>query len=304
MERSRDFSSHEALVRRARRSWEAVPLIPKRALREAHSLSHGDHRALAPTAPARLPDQPDRPCPRLTGRVLVCGCAQAANDVTEPTEQSKRLKWTTTRDVVLLRQVVATGVRAFVTAKANTKEMKEEEKYNIEHAWTNEDGHFFTGEEAVLLLLLRYKSTNSLRSMTWETGRSISALSEAIWFMVRRLLTCSCLCSLTRAPALSPSQLTLTGFPILLLVCRAPAQHPRKAADASVATPAVVAAARDRKGRNAVCVPVLVGRMRVRPLAAAAPRHAHASRRSVCASCPSRREGLAHVRVCRPTLSE
>ena len=47
-------------------------------------------------------------------------------------------------------------------------------------------GHLFTGEEVVLLLLRRYRSTDPLRSMTWECGRSIAAISEAIWFMVRR----------------------------------------------------------------------------------------------------------------------
>ena len=45
--------------------------------------------------------------------------------------------------------------------------------------------HVFTGEEAVLLLLRRYRSTGPLRAMTWETGRSISAISEAVWYMVR-----------------------------------------------------------------------------------------------------------------------
>jgi len=48
------------------------------------------------------------------------------------------------------------------------------------------NGHFGTGEEAVLLLLRRYRSTDPLRSMTWETGRSISAISEMVWHMVLR----------------------------------------------------------------------------------------------------------------------
>jgi hypothetical protein len=42
-------------------------------------------------------------------------------------------------------------------------------------------GHVFTGEDMVLLLLARFRSTNALRSMTWECGRSISAMSAAAW---------------------------------------------------------------------------------------------------------------------------
>jgi hypothetical protein len=49
-------------------------------------------------------------------------------------------------------------------------------------------GHVFSGEEAVLLMLRRFRSTDPLRSMTWDTGRSISAISEAVWFMVLRLV--------------------------------------------------------------------------------------------------------------------
>ena len=56
-------------------------------------------------------------------------------------------------------------------------------------------GHVFSGEEVVLLLLVRFRSTNPLRSMTWECGRSISAISEAVWWMVR----CLC-CSLFFVP--------------------------------------------------------------------------------------------------------
>ena len=38
----------------------------------------------------------------------------------------------------------------------------------------------FTGEEAVLLLLRRYRTTDSLDSLTWETGRSGSVISQAV----------------------------------------------------------------------------------------------------------------------------
>jgi len=47
--------------------------------------------------------------------------------------------------------------------------------------------HIFSGEEAVLLLLRRFRSTDPLRSMTWETGRSISAISEIVWYMVEHI---------------------------------------------------------------------------------------------------------------------
>jgi nuclease HARBI1 len=41
-------------------------------------------------------------------------------------------------------------------------------------------GHAFTGEEAVLILLRRFRSTCPLLELTQETGRNISALSEII----------------------------------------------------------------------------------------------------------------------------
>lgn len=50
-----------------------------------------------------------------------------------------------------------------------------------------EGGHVFTGEEGVLLLLRRYRSTDPLRSLTWDCGRSISAISEAVWYMIERI---------------------------------------------------------------------------------------------------------------------
>lgn len=48
-------------------------------------------------------------------------------------------------------------------------------------------GHTFTGEEAVLLLLRRMRSTDPLRTLTEETGRSDSAISEAVRFMVEHI---------------------------------------------------------------------------------------------------------------------
>ena len=51
---------------------------------------------------------------------------------------------------------------------------------------TLDGDHVCSGEEAVLLLLYRLRSTGPLRSMTKFTGRNISALSEIFWYMVRR----------------------------------------------------------------------------------------------------------------------
>ena len=50
-------------------------------------------------------------------------------------------------------------------------------------------GHVFPGEEAVLLLLRRFRSTDPLLSLTCETGRSISAISEVVTFMVEHITT-------------------------------------------------------------------------------------------------------------------
>ena len=47
-------------------------------------------------------------------------------------------------------------------------------------------GHIFSGEEGVLLLLRRFRTTSNLSSLTKDTGRSRSAISEAVNFMVRR----------------------------------------------------------------------------------------------------------------------
>jgi len=50
-----------------------------------------------------------------------------------------RMTWSASMDTALLAQVILTGVKAFVTSKANTAKMKPEEKWNQEHAWTNEE---------------------------------------------------------------------------------------------------------------------------------------------------------------------
>mmetsp|Transcript_12481 Transcript_12481/g.26416 ORF Transcript_12481/g.26416 Transcript_12481/m.26416 type:complete len:158 (-) Transcript_12481:156-629(-) len=52
-------------------------------------------------------------------------------------QAKRRIRWTRERDIALLAQVIAMGVRTFVTSKANTRDMKEEEKFNQGEAWTN-----------------------------------------------------------------------------------------------------------------------------------------------------------------------
>lgn len=48
-------------------------------------------------------------------------------------------------------------------------------------------GHKFTSEEAVLLLLRRFRSTDGLLDLTKETGRNISAISEIVEWMVEHI---------------------------------------------------------------------------------------------------------------------
>ena len=48
--------------------------------------------------------------------------------------------------------------------------------------------HVFTGEEGVLLMLRRFSSTCPLLELTKESGRSISAISEAVLFMVEHII--------------------------------------------------------------------------------------------------------------------
>ena len=45
----------------------------------------------------------------------------------------------------------------------------------------------FSGEEGVLLLLLRYRKPGTLLGLTWETGRNKAQLSEAIRFTVEHV---------------------------------------------------------------------------------------------------------------------
>eukprot|EP00327_Prymnesium_parvum_P030567 CAMPEP_0195565352 /NCGR_PEP_ID=MMETSP0814-20130614/406_1 /TAXON_ID=97485 /ORGANISM="Prymnesium parvum, Strain Texoma1" /LENGTH=324 /DNA_ID=CAMNT_0040700345 /DNA_START=52 /DNA_END=1024 /DNA_ORIENTATION=- len=48
-------------------------------------------------------------------------------------------------------------------------------------------GHVFSGEEAVLLLLRRFRSTDPLCNLTKEAGRSVSAISEIVRYMVEHI---------------------------------------------------------------------------------------------------------------------
>lgn len=50
-------------------------------------------------------------------------------------------------------------------------------------------GHVFSGEEGVLLLLRRFRSTDPLMNLTKSCGRSISAISEAVQYMVEHIVT-------------------------------------------------------------------------------------------------------------------
>ena len=54
---------------------------------------------------------------------------------------------------------------------------------NPPYDFDTDGGHCFTGEEGVLLLLRRYGSNDPLQALTWECGRSTSAISEAVWYM-------------------------------------------------------------------------------------------------------------------------
>ena len=48
-------------------------------------------------------------------------------------------------------------------------------------------GSVFSGEEGVLLLLRRFRSTEPLYALTHETGRSATAISEAVQYMVEHV---------------------------------------------------------------------------------------------------------------------
>ena len=48
-------------------------------------------------------------------------------------------------------------------------------------------GSVFSGEKGVLLLLRRFRSTEPLYALTHETGRSATAISEAVQYMVEHV---------------------------------------------------------------------------------------------------------------------
>ncbi|KAL1526021.1 hypothetical protein AB1Y20_020842 [Prymnesium parvum] len=68
-----------------------------------------------------------------------------------PGSEKKRITWGRERDVALLTQIISTGIRAFVTSKANTKAMREEEKFNQGDAWTN-------AEDGILTMLWKHEA--------------------------------------------------------------------------------------------------------------------------------------------------
>ena len=60
-------------------------------------------------------------------------------------EVKERMKWTPIMDEMLVVQILAQGVSAFVRGtKANTKDMTEEEKWNRDTAWLNEEDGIMT----------------------------------------------------------------------------------------------------------------------------------------------------------------
>ena len=63
----------------------------------------------------------------------------AAQPDVQVTGELKSIKWNEERDVALLTQIVAKGVRSFATGKANNpKEKDKMKKFNQGDAWTND----------------------------------------------------------------------------------------------------------------------------------------------------------------------
>ena len=61
------------------------------------------------------------------------------------------------------------------------------EALDMPHAFYTRGGHLFTGEEGALLLLRRFASEASANDHTKETGRSESAISECVYWVVEHL---------------------------------------------------------------------------------------------------------------------
>ena len=57
----------------------------------------------------------------------------------------------------------------------------------VPHEFSTAGNHHFTGEEAVLLLLWRFRSSDGANSFTLETGRSEAAISECVQYMVEHI---------------------------------------------------------------------------------------------------------------------
>lgn len=56
--------------------------------------------------------------------------------------------------------------------------------FDLPEGFQTRTGHVFSGEEGVLLLLLRFRTTDNLVRLTRYTGRSISAISEGVRWVV------------------------------------------------------------------------------------------------------------------------
>ena len=80
------------------------------------------------------------------------------------------MKWTKVRDTALLTQIISTGVKAFVTHKANTPDLKESERWNQGTAWTGEDG--------IITMLKKHEAFEGVNLSTAFAGTAAVALTS------------------------------------------------------------------------------------------------------------------------------
>ena len=57
------------------------------------------------------------------------------------------------------------------------------EAFDLPAGFTTRSGHVFTGEEGLLLMLLRFRTADNLVRLTKYTGRSTSAISEGVLYI-------------------------------------------------------------------------------------------------------------------------
>lgn len=107
------------------------------------------------------------PSARTSGRQLTClpsgaQTKETPTDAAATEAPSKRIKWTRERDTALLTQVIAVGVKAFATSKANKKDTAEEDKYNQGETWSGADG-----------ILTMLKKHEAFETVTWPSYQSV-----------------------------------------------------------------------------------------------------------------------------------